>query len=89
MKIDILTSFDDYKQQAKSLKSVAFARFKNASSRREWDAFTKQSHKSKNDIKRELQQDLEFLNQLCMSDGHPSMFKQEEDVVIPDLSWEE
>ena len=87
--IELMTSFEDYKQQAKSLKTIAFHKFKNADVRRGWDSFTKQSSKSKMDIKRELIQDLEFLNTLCMSDGHPSLLKEEEEVVVPEMAWEE
>ena len=87
--IEALTTYEDYKKQAKNLKTIAFHKFKTADVRRGWDSFTKQQSKSKNDIKRELQMDLEFLNTLCMSDGHPSLLAEEEEVVIPALAWEE
>ena len=82
----LLETREDFLEQAQVLKTLAFHRYKNADMKRGWDSFTKQQSKSKNDIKRELIDDLQFLNTLAMSAGHASILKEEEPVVIPDLA---
>jgi hypothetical protein len=87
--VPMLETYEDYKTEAKRLKTVAYYKHKAAEVRRGWDSFTKQQSKSKNDIVRELQMDLEFLDKLCRSDNHPSILKEEEEIAMPTLAWEE
>tara|TARA_Y100000361_G_scaffold5744_1_gene4908 strand:- start:943 stop:1209 length:267 start_codon:yes stop_codon:yes gene_type:complete len=79
-----LESREDYIKEAKRLKALAFRKYVAADVRRTWDSFTKQSSESKRDVKVQLQNDLQFLDELCRSDGHASIFKEDE-VVIRDI----
>ena len=82
--LPLLQSRGEYIKEAKRLKTLAFHKYCAADVKRNWDSLTRQQFASKRDVKIQLQSDLQFLNELCMSDGHGSIFKEEE-VVIPDI----
>ncbi len=85
----LMETREDFLEQAQVLKTLAFHQFKNADMKRGWDSFTRQQSKSKNDIKRELIANLQFLDTLCVSAGFASILKEEEPVVIPELAGEQ
>lgn len=85
--INNLETREDYLKEAKKLKSVAFAKHKVADVRRTWDSFSRSSSPSKRDIKMQLQSDLQFLDELCRSEGFGTIFKEKEPV-IQDLADE-
>ena len=83
--VPLLQTREEYIKEAKRLKTLAFHKYCTADVKRNWDSLTKQQSTSKRDVEMQLQADLQFLNKLCMSDGHDSIFREEAPVVIPDI----
>ena len=85
-----LVTRQDFLDEAMRLRTIAVHKHQAAplSSKGTWDPYTKQNAITKNQINRELQADLAFIDGMCKQAGEGSIFKEEEPIVIQTLATE-